>query len=836
MEPKGTHIIQKSHLKINVSDQRTAWDIQARVADVFQSKGMEALEQELDRLVPHDQLITLDRLQLDLGPIDLQDLEVALPRLLATQLQAVLGRVLESSGETPAAGMQKIDTIAANLDLLLTFLDRGSSGWQAPATFKAPALLEHLLDTQAAALTQALLPMLARRHVRERLSLQFPEALLHRLLKLIAPLRATVAAPLMARLDALARMVKTIPASQTRRHGLIVHFLLAPAQFPSDIALPEETAWGQLRAYLLDDHWLDRQLLAFDIAALDTLTLTQVLAQLEEPASPLLGKITAIYAAATGTTADDFAASVAVADAAAPLLRAQVLQSFEKPLSATLSIHQSLSRIFMAEAAQLPQTMLRDIAALLELRVPAAILRRFAGEDRAAQRKASASLTKEGNATQKDQLQKQKDQLQAQKDLSQKQKDLFQAQKDQLQAREDQLQAREDQLQAQKDRQLDAEKEAAKKRALQDRTRKADADAQNAPDEEDAAQEDAKKADAKSRKSQKKLQAQSLERGKGENTSLRRSNKLPLTARQKRVPSSPNGHLRYKGPFVGIAADSDLATRDAASDETSSNPEAGGALKGSAARKRRTLQPSSMQKREKAQQIAEERKQMKAQRAAQFPNTADASSENQDEHPHVERPKSRGMGDTDAPRTQRPRPKPQPIYPPEFNWGTDELQYVDNAGLVLLNPFFQPCFEDLGYVVNGAFVDDESQENAVLLMSFMANGELEISESSLSLAKVLAGMEIGRPVRAIVDLPQRARDEAVALLQAAAGYWEKAGKLSPDQFREAFLMREGRLENIQSGWNLKVDRQTLDILLEFLPWGFGTIKLPWMRQLLTVDW
>lgn len=166
----------------------------------------------------------------------------------------------------------------------------------------------------------------------------------------------------------------------------------------------------------------------------------------------------------------------------------------------------------------------------------------------------------------------------------------------------------------------------------------------------------------------------------------------------------------------------------------------------------------------------------------------------------------------------------------------EEEIYVTNAGLVLLNPFFQPCFEELGWMEGGEFLDEESRENAVLLTAYMACGLLEISEEKLPLAKLLCGMELDVPVRMSVDLPARALEEADALLLAANGYWEKAGKLSPDQFREAFLIREGRLTPQSAGWEIKVDRHTIDILLEFIPWSYGTIKLPWMPGMLTVDW
>ncbi len=169
-------------------------------------------------------------------------------------------------------------------------------------------------------------------------------------------------------------------------------------------------------------------------------------------------------------------------------------------------------------------------------------------------------------------------------------------------------------------------------------------------------------------------------------------------------------------------------------------------------------------------------------------------------------------------------------------WADDSSLFIDNAGLVLLNPFLKYCFESLGWMKDGNFESEIMQENAVMLTAFLAYGETEVSEARMPLPKLLCGMEIDRPVRAHMELSETAIAEAESLLTAANEHWKKAGKLSPDQFREAFLMREGKLTFTDHGWNLKVDRHTIDILLEFLPWSFGMIKLPWMQGLLTVDW
>ncbi|MBL0019610.1 MAG: hypothetical protein IPP17_25065 [Bacteroidetes bacterium] len=86
---------------------------------------------------------------------------------------------------------------------------------------------------------------------------------------------------------------------------------------------------------------------------------------------------------------------------------------------------------------------------------------------------------------------------------------------------------------------------------------------------------------------------------------------------------------------------------------------------------------------------------------------------------------------------------------------------------------------------DGNFESEIMQENAVMLTAFLAYGETEVSEARMPLPKLLCGMEIDRPVRAHMELSETALAEAESLLTAANEHWKKAGKLSPDQFREA---------------------------------------------------
>lgn len=179
---------------------------------------------------------------------------------------------------------------------------------------------------------------------------------------------------------------------------------------------------------------------------------------------------------------------------------------------------------------------------------------------------------------------------------------------------------------------------------------------------------------------------------------------------------------------------------------------------------------------------------------------------------------------------------PQKATQRKRNSRMEEAHYVQNAGLVLLNPFLQTAFEGFGWMENASFKDELAQENALWFVQLLGSKSPVESEAELLLAKILVGMAPETPVRSSHGFETSVLEEADTLLQAAIGYWNKIGNISPNDFRQAFILREGRLKDGGGSWQLKVERQTLDVLMEFLPWSIGVIRLPWMEQLLAVDW
>lgn len=163
--------------------------------------------------------------------------------------------------------------------------------------------------------------------------------------------------------------------------------------------------------------------------------------------------------------------------------------------------------------------------------------------------------------------------------------------------------------------------------------------------------------------------------------------------------------------------------------------------------------------------------------------------------------------------------------------------FVNQAGLVILHPYLQLYFEDVGLLEGEVFRDHASQQTAIYLLHYLATRQTDAPEYELVLPKLLCGWPLNEPVTREPALPDTALTEAEHLLQAVIDYWQVLKSTSPDGLREGFLQRDGKLTQLYEGdWKLQVEQKAIDVLLSRLPWGFNVVKLPWMESMLMVEW
>lgn len=165
-----------------------------------------------------------------------------------------------------------------------------------------------------------------------------------------------------------------------------------------------------------------------------------------------------------------------------------------------------------------------------------------------------------------------------------------------------------------------------------------------------------------------------------------------------------------------------------------------------------------------------------------------------------------------------------------------ETLYVKGSGIVILHYFLSPYFADLKLLANGKFKDVIAHQRAVLLLYYLTTGKSKVAEFDLTLSKILCGYPITETMPAVITLTRKEKTEAKRLLEALIDYWTPLKNTSIKGLRSAFFERDGKLSQKENGWLLTVEQKTIDVLLGKLPWGYSTIRLPWMHEILNVDW
>jgi hypothetical protein len=206
---------------------------------------------------------------------------------------------------------------------------------------------------------------------------------------------------------------------------------------------------------------------------------------------------------------------------------------------------------------------------------------------------------------------------------------------------------------------------------------------------------------------------------------------------------------------------------------------------------------------------------------------------------HDKRDASRVLAEeAERPRIRNSRNSDGTVSPADDH-PDNEAIYIANAGLVLLANYAPRLFERLGLLDGNAFIDKAAQHRAVHGLVYLSDGNTDSEEHAWVLNKMLCGIPIDEPVP-----PAPPLDSIIptldGLLSAVIAHWSALGSTTPRGLRQTFLQRIGRLVEHEAHegehWRLKVQPGPFDVLLDRLPWRYGTIKLPWMRGAIHVDW
>lgn len=161
---------------------------------------------------------------------------------------------------------------------------------------------------------------------------------------------------------------------------------------------------------------------------------------------------------------------------------------------------------------------------------------------------------------------------------------------------------------------------------------------------------------------------------------------------------------------------------------------------------------------------------------------------------------------------------------------------VSDAGLVLLHPFIGRMMENLGLVEECDFVSPLARIRAVHLLRDLTGSDEPHYNHNLLLEKVLCGLPVGYAIPPEWKPTDREKEEIKSLLEAVCDYWRSLSGSSTEALCGTFIRRPGAIERFEDTWTIRVEGNTIDILLDDLPWELSVIYLPWLEKPLAVEW
>ncbi|MBS1902214.1 MAG: hypothetical protein JSS75_00740 [Bacteroidetes bacterium] len=175
---------------------------------------------------------------------------------------------------------------------------------------------------------------------------------------------------------------------------------------------------------------------------------------------------------------------------------------------------------------------------------------------------------------------------------------------------------------------------------------------------------------------------------------------------------------------------------------------------------------------------------------------------------------------------------------PQGSTGIDAIESLstNTAGLVIAAVYIPMFFERHGFTRNNEFVSGAHRFEAVQALGYLSYGRGDVEEHLLVMEKLWCGLDLREPIPPGAPMTSERCAQCDELLHAIVENWSVLKNTSIAGLRETFLRRPGLLERREHSWHLVVERRTVDVLLERLPWTISRVTFPWTNLPIEVEW
>lgn len=187
------HIVQKLTVEVGLSSQEEAYGLQCRISDSHDQLVLEVLSELFDRLVGENEVVQIEKIEIDLGHIMPQHLTYEFPEKLKKEAEEIFTSLLHDLHQSPGDDREvrvstssgEIITVRANLqpksvsltDALAHFLEYGVLPWGNDKAGRSTLreLVSEAMEKHPEQLRLLLQQLGNKSYVFKRLALQLPE-------------------------------------------------------------------------------------------------------------------------------------------------------------------------------------------------------------------------------------------------------------------------------------------------------------------------------------------------------------------------------------------------------------------------------------------------------------------------------------------------------------------------------------------------------------------------------------------------------------------------------------------------------------------------------------
>lgn len=159
---------------------------------------------------------------------------------------------------------------------------------------------------------------------------------------------------------------------------------------------------------------------------------------------------------------------------------------------------------------------------------------------------------------------------------------------------------------------------------------------------------------------------------------------------------------------------------------------------------------------------------------------------------------------------------------------------VENAGLILLNPFFKHLFNNCGLLDEEQKITDPTL--AVHTLHYVATSQECAADYALLFEKYLIGLPMGMPIDRERPLSEHIKKEVGLMFEALKQNWTIMSGSSNALIQNEYLKRNGKLFIDSDTHRLVVKREAIDLLIDKIPWTISMVRFPWKKEMLYTDW